>query len=145
MLPAMRRLHPLAFALTILCLATGSAARAAEGGGASDLLDKGEQLFRQGDTAGALKAVDEAAHVDPKDARAPYLRGVALEKKGDTGAAMAAYRDAIARRPGFAEAHNNLGALLQAKGDAAGAVAELDAAVKANPSYAEAQYNLGIA
>ena len=48
------------------------------------LLDKGERLFRQGDTAGALRAFDEAAKADPKDARAPYLRGVALEKKGDT-------------------------------------------------------------
>src|SRR5215510_3642300 len=102
MLPAMRRLGLLVYALTaaFLFLApTGnmSLARAAEGGGAADLLDKGEKLFRQGDTAGALRAFDEAAKVDPKDARAPYLRGVALEKKGDTAAAIAAYREAIAK------------------------------------------------
>jgi Flp pilus assembly protein TadD len=49
-------------------------------GGAASLLEKGERLFRQGDTAGAIAAFDEAAKVDPKDARAPYLKGVALEK-----------------------------------------------------------------
>ena len=33
---------------------------------------------------GAIAAFDEAAKVDPKDARPHYLKGVALEKKGDT-------------------------------------------------------------
>ena len=45
------------------------------------LLEKGERLFRDGDTAGALAAFEEAAKVDPKDARPHYLKGVALEKK----------------------------------------------------------------
>lgn len=52
------------------------------GGGAAPLLEKGERLFRQGDTAGALAAFQEAAKADPRDARPQYLTGVALEKKG---------------------------------------------------------------
>ena len=47
-------------------------------GGAAPLLDKGERLFRQGDTAGALAAFQQAAKVDPRDARPHYLAGVAL-------------------------------------------------------------------
>src|SRR5579872_5779302 len=77
---------------------------------AAPLLEKGERLFRQGDTAGAIAAFEQAAKADPKDARAPYLRGVALEKKGDAAGAVTAYRAALARKPAFAEANNNLGA-----------------------------------
>src|SRR5579872_1212472 len=87
----------------------------AGGGPAVGLLEKGQQLFQQGDLAGALKAFDAAAAADPKDARAPYLRGVTLEKKGDAAGAVTAYRAALARKPAFAEANNNLGALLLAK------------------------------
>src|SRR5260370_37308701 len=82
--------------------------------GAAPLLEKGERLFRQGDTAGAIAAFEAAAKVDPKDARPHYLRGVALEKKGDLAAAAEAYRQAVARQAAFPEPHNNLGALLPA-------------------------------
>src|SRR6185369_4000998 len=76
----------------------------ADAPGAAPLLEKGEQLFRQGDVPGALKAFDAAAKADPKDARPYYLRGVALEKKGDAAGAMEGYRQAIVRKPDFAEA-----------------------------------------
>src|SRR6516165_5107843 len=80
--------------------------------GAAPLLEKGERLFKQGDTAGAIAAFEQAAKADPKDARPHYLRGVALEKKGDAAGAADAYRQAIARKADFPEAHNNLGLLL---------------------------------
>jgi Flp pilus assembly protein TadD len=95
------------------------------GGGAAPLLEKGERLFRQGDTAGALAAFQEAVKSDPRDARPQYLTGVALEKKGDAPGATAAYRKAIGLKSDFPEAHNNLGALLLARGDAAGALSPL--------------------
>jgi len=126
-------------ALALLALAEGS------GGGAVPLLEKGERLFRDGDTAGALAAFEEAAKVDPKDARPYYLKGVALEKKPDAAGAAAAYKAAIARNASFAEAHNNLGGLMLARNDHAAALVELQAAVKAKPAYAEAHYNLGVA
>ena len=71
------------------------------GGGAAPLLEKGERLFRQGDTAGALAAFQEAAKADPRDARPQYLTGVALEKKGDAPGATAAYRKAIGLKSDF--------------------------------------------
>ena len=95
--------------------------------------------------AGAIAAFDEAAKVDPKDARPPYLKGVALEKKGDNRGATAAYTAAIARKADFAEAHNNLGALLLAKGDAAGRRGRARGRREGEAGYAEAQYNLGVA
>ena len=48
---------------------------------------EGREAVSQGDVAGALAAFDEAAKVDPKDARPHYLKGVALEKKGDNAGA----------------------------------------------------------
>src|SRR5882757_11013168 len=92
--------------VAVLCLALGLAG-GSEGAasGAAPLLEKGERLFRQGDTVGAIAAFAEAAKVDPKDARPYYLRGVALEKKGDLPAATEAYRQAIARKADFPEAH----------------------------------------
>src|SRR6185295_15081069 len=105
-------------------------------GGAAAQLDRGQKLFQAGDVAGALREFDAAAKADPKDPRAPYLRGVALEKKGDSAAAEKAYRESIARDAAFPQAHNNLGALLLARGDQPGAGRELQAAVKADPKYA---------
>src|SRR5947208_9345510 len=121
----------------LLILSPVEAAGPGSGGGpAVPLLEKGQRLFQQGDLAGALRAFDAAAKADPKDARAPYLRGVTLEKKGDAAGAAAAYKQAIARQADFAQAHNGLGTLLQAQGDKAGAAAEFQAAVKGDPSYA---------
>ena len=116
----------------------------AEGAGAAPLLEKGEKLFREGDVAGALAAFDEAAKVDPKDARPHYLKGVALEKKGDNPAPPPPSK-AMKLKADFAEAHNNLGVLLLARNDLPGPAGEFEAAVKAKPAYAEAQYNLGVA
>ncbi len=116
------------------------------GGGAAPLLEKGERLFRQGDTAGALAAFQEAAKADPRDARPQYLTGVALEKK-----AHAAGRDRRLpqgdRRSSrdFPRRTTTSAALLIARGDAAGAAPELEAALRTKPDFAEAAYNLGVA
>jgi tetratricopeptide (TPR) repeat protein len=91
-----------------------------------------------------LKEFEAAAKADPKDPRAPYLRGVALEKKGDAAGAEKAYREAVARDARFPPAHNNLGAMLIAKGDWAAAEKELQAAVKADPRYADAHIHIGL-
>ena len=48
---------------------------------ATVLLEKGSQLFKQGDIAGALQAFDGAAKADPTDARPHYLRGWRWKRK----------------------------------------------------------------
>ena len=118
----------------------------AEGGGAAPLLEKGEKLFRQGDVAGALAAFDEAAKVDPKDARPHYLKGVALEKKGDNAGARPPPTSRRSRaRPTSPRRTTTWARCCSAKNDLPGAAGEFEAAVKAKPAYAEAQYNLGVA
>jgi tetratricopeptide (TPR) repeat protein len=84
---------------------------------AAALLEKGQQLLKTGNTKAALEAFNQAAKADPRDPRAPYLRGVALEKAGG---------------------------LLLSKGDLAGAEEHLRAAVKADPKHADARFNLGV-
>jgi Flp pilus assembly protein TadD len=120
------------------------------GGGAADqvatLLDRGQRALGKGDTAGALAAFDAAAALDPRDARAFYLRGVVLEQKGDRQGAEAAYRTAIGKKADFPEAENNLGGLLLARGDAAAAARAFEAASRARAGgWAEAWFNLGVA
>ena len=79
------------------------------------LLEKGERLFRQGDTAGRAGRVRRGRQGRPKDARPHYLRGRGAGEEGRRRrGATAAYKQAIARKTDFAEAHNNLGALLLA-------------------------------
>ena len=117
---------------------------AQEPGGAAPLLEKGERLFRQGDTAGALAAFQAAAKADPSDARPLYLRGVALEKKGDAPGATAAYRKAIGSRA-TSPRRTTTWARCCSRAATRGRRRELEAAVKAQPDYAEAQYNLGVA
>src|SRR5688572_13975038 len=101
----------------------------AQAGGAAAQLDRGQKLFQAGDLDGAMKEFDAAAKTDPKDPRAPYLRGVVFEKKGAPLVAEKAYRDALSRRS-FPPAHSNLGALLLARGERAQAEKELQAAIK---------------
>ena len=90
-------------------------------GGATSLLEQGERLFREGDIAGAVAAFDEAAKVDPKDARGRLPQGCRAREERRRRGGAGRLQAAIARKADFAEPHNNLGALLLARNDTAAA------------------------
>src|SRR5205823_6227324 len=88
------------------------------------LIDAGSRKLESGDAKGALEDFRRAAEKAPKDSRAQYLRGAALEKLGDTSGAEQAFRKALALDPKLAEVHNELGTLLKGRGQIAEAEKE---------------------
>src|SRR5687767_12973003 len=66
------------------------------------------QLEADGDAAGALALLWEAAGLAPGDADIQNRLGESLERVGALDAAIDAYRLAVAARPGFRSASNKL-------------------------------------
>jgi tetratricopeptide (TPR) repeat protein len=71
-------------------------------------LEWGDALLARGDTVGALAEYREALRLDPKDARAHGLLGLALQGKEDFDGAVAAYREALRLDPKQPQALANL-------------------------------------
>ena len=80
--------------------------------------------------------------VDPKNARAFHLLGVAAHQLKRPDAASLVGR-AVMLDPDFAEAHNDRGVILAASGLFADALSCFERAVALNPGYSEARNNLG--
>lgn len=107
------------------------------------LIDAGSKKLQDGDAKGALEDFKKAAEKAPKDPRAHYLRGAALQKLGDGNGAEEAFHKALALDGKLAEVRNELATLLREKGKLADAERELRRAVADKPELAEAWFNLG--
>src|SRR5688500_18027895 len=75
---------------------------------AADAYTRAIELEAQGNHAGALSLLWEAAGLAPHDADIQNRLGEALERVGALDAAVEAYRLALAARPAFHKASNNL-------------------------------------
>ena len=91
----------------------------ADSGGAAPLLEKGESCSSRATSAGAIAAFDEAAKVDPKDARPHVPEGRRAGEEGRQPRRDDGVQGGRAEGD-FAEAHNNLGALMLARERSAG-------------------------
>jgi tetratricopeptide (TPR) repeat protein len=72
-----------------------------------------QQLFGQGDLAGARRLLDEASKRFPADAGLDNLRGVIEAQEGNYAAAERSFKLAVARNRKFTGAYLNLGRLYQ--------------------------------
>jgi tetratricopeptide (TPR) repeat protein len=63
--------------------------------------DQIPRLLRSGDSAGALKLIDEALAHAPRDPRLWTLRGLALSQLEQLDESLAAYRTAVSLEPGY--------------------------------------------
>src|SRR5215475_4546932 len=72
-----------------------------------------QQLFTQGDLAGARKALDEASKQFPADAGLDNLQGIIEAQEGNYAAAERSFNRAVARERKFTGAYLNLGRLYQ--------------------------------
>lgn len=112
---------------------------------ALEQLHQGTQLHRAGQLGLAQSHYQRAAKLDPGNADAWHLLGVAALQAGNPALAAKHLRASIKVRPAFAEAHNNLGVALRQSGKFAEAIAAFHAALAARAGYIEAMFNLGIA
>ena len=107
--------------------------------------DKGDELTRKGDYAGAEAAYGEALAGSPKFARALYNRGVLFHMQKQADRAIADYGAAIAADPTQWKAHFNRALLQLEAGDADSAIAGFGEVIRLKPDEAAAYAQRGIA
>jgi tetratricopeptide (TPR) repeat protein len=111
----------------------------------ADILNQGWQYHRAGDLARAEALYREALRLNPADAMAWFLLGLAVRGRGALADAEDAYREAVRLRPDFFEALNNLGNVLALRGRPEEAADYYRRVLRLRPDYVEAHNNLGAA
>ena len=109
----------------------------------TDLMNRGTELFQQGNYQEAANVYATVVQQTPDDESAHFNLASALAKLGKTAEAKAAYLEALRLFPDYAEAHINLGNLFVSLGMLDDASEHLTTAVKLNPESASAHNNLG--
>lgn len=112
---------------------------------ALEQLHKGAALHRAGQLGLAQSHYQRAAKLDPQNADAWHLLGVAALQSGNPALAAKHLRTCVSVRPAFAEAHNNLGVALRQGGKLDEAIAAFRAALGVRNGYIDAMFNLAIA
>ena len=110
---------------------------------AATRIREGIALHRDGDPLAALHRYREALEVDPKNADALYLAGLAEATIGEAKAALVRLTKATAADPLNGYAWFTLGELRRASGDFAGAAQALRAGVACEPADAARHDQLG--
>jgi len=95
--------------------------------------EKGRELRRAGDLAGARTEFERAAELIPDSDNAHYLLGLTLDDLGEQEAAGKALRRALELNPTRAVTHHSYGNVLRRLGDNAGDLREQTEAVRLEP------------
>lgn len=132
-----------AVALVLLCTATLGASQTA--GRAREAYARAVDLETQGNHAGALALLWEAAGLAPRDPDVQNRLGEALDRIGALDAAIEAFRRALAERPAFSKASHNLILTLVKAGRGPEAVQRARAIVAGAPNDPDAHFTLGLA
>jgi Flp pilus assembly protein TadD len=74
-------------------------------------------LSLQGESAAAVKALERASHLAPRDAEIRFKLGLALNETGDLPGTRAALEEATRLEPNYARAWYNLGLAINAAGE----------------------------
>lgn len=111
----------------------------------ADELGRAAAALQSGRPQEAFGICGQVLALEPDNADALNLAGVAAFQIGDGDEARSLLETAITFRPGFADAHNNLGNVLKALGELRLAEIQYRLALDARPGYPDAEYNLGIA
>ena len=95
----------IAVALVALAVLIGAAPSSSTSAQVHQLILKAEKLYRNGDRPGALRAIDQALKLDPRDIVALVDRGDMRDNAGDHAGALADYDAAIAIAPTYEYAY----------------------------------------
>jgi TonB family protein len=104
----------------------------------------GIELFRSGNTEGAIKALRDATGKDKTNADVWYYLGLALVKHHEPKDARKAFETTIRLRPNFAAARNGLAYTLIMAGKNKDARRVAEESLKLEPANAETHYLLGV-
>lgn len=107
-------------------------------------IQRGLALHRQNQIGLAQSHYQRAVKLDPKNADAWQLLGLAAFQLDLIPKAIKHFRQALALRPSFAEAWNNLAIALKREGKLGDAAEHFAKALEIRPEYVEAAHNLAI-
>ncbi|HYC02633.1 MAG TPA: tetratricopeptide repeat protein [Azospirillaceae bacterium] len=110
-----------------------------------EALEAALSYHRAGDLASATDLYGRILAVEPTQADALHLMGVALSQMGRPAEALPHLRGTLEVRPGNGRAHQDLALALRAVGDIAGALANFREAARLEPNAADVLNNLGSA
>lgn len=105
----------------------------------SEFIKLATQAIQDGQAARALELVEQAISLDPNQADAHLLKGIALAQSNQPDAATAAFRQAIHLAPDSAKAYYNLATHQYQQGQRAEALAMSREALRIDPSHAAAR------
>src|SRR5579871_3834122 len=105
----------------------------------SEARDAGYQALQQGDVAGAVARLEEAAQQNPQDYLAHLYLGAAYGQAGRHAEAVQALTRAVQLDPSNAQARYNLGIALERAGWREQAVTALQQALQLQPDYSRAR------
>lgn len=105
----------------------------------------GNNLARQGDVAGAMRALTEAVRINPEDEIARTDLGVALAGQNRVAEAAFQFDQALIVNPAYANAHYNLGIILARQKRYAEAIGHYLETLKSEPGHAGARANMAAA
>ena len=102
-----------------------------------------QKQIRRGETGAAIERLDAHLRTAPDDARAQFLKGVALADAKRDAEAIAVFTRLTEEHPELPESYNNLAVLYARQNLYERARQALEMAIQAHPSYAIAYENLG--
>lgn len=105
----------------------------------------GHLLYRSGQHADALSALDTAVKEEPSDIGAWVLRGYILAEQEKLPEALAQFEEALKLLPSHAELLHNAGVVLHRMGRHKEAITALTRACELNPSSANSLHDLALA
>jgi lipoprotein NlpI len=112
---------------------------------ADKLLEDASAALKAGKFKDAADLAEKAAKLDPKDAAAPYLAGLAYSSLRDQPAAVKAFTAAITLDPKLAAAYDRRGDALLKSGKFKEAIADFDVFLEMKPKFAPDHWRRGIA
>jgi Flp pilus assembly protein TadD len=107
-------------------------------------LEKGKNLFMEGNMKSALKEFNAAVRTDPDSPEIHYNLGLTYYELGRYSEAINAYQKAIQLKPDLAEAHFNLGVAYDQSGQAKNALQAYNSALKYGIDDAAIHFNIGL-
>jgi tetratricopeptide (TPR) repeat protein len=107
-------------------------------------IGRGDQALRRADYATARSEFQNAARLNPSDARPPFYLAEVEVRQGNFAAAEPHLRNAIRLNPRMAEAHAELGNVLREQHHLPEAIREFESAIRLDGQLAEAHLMLAM-
>lgn len=132
---------PLSLALFVLAICAGANAQQPP---TDPAVDRGIQLYQQGDAKGAIRQLQAALRTNKEDPQSWYYLGLSLTRDGQYKEASRAYEAATKLKPDWASARAGLAFTLLLRNKLKEALSEAERALTIDSGFVDAHYTIGV-